>query len=77
MSHDLYLVAGDTEDAVRGPRPGYGVGVRKRERKRGDRERREGERETTGYEPFEMHAAIHYAILGGVIETPSVWGLIT
>ena len=35
-------------------------------RERGERER--GEREKTGYEPFALHAPIHWAMWGDVIK---------
>ena len=33
-----------------------------------ERARERGERETSGYEPFALHAAIHWAIKGDVIK---------
>ena len=51
----------------------YGVGVRERERERerearerGERERRKRDRRL--HSPFALHAAIHSALLGGVIK---------
>jgi len=41
---------------------GWGLGL--------GRERERGERETRGYEPFALHAPIHWAMLGGAIKSP-------
>ena len=40
-----------------------------------DRERERGERETRGYEAFALHAAIHWALLGGVSNVSSLTSL--
>ena len=54
----------------------YGVGLLERERESGEREGRERERKTRGYEPCVLHAPRHQALLGNMITSPCVWGLV-
>ena len=44
---------------------GVGVGVQERQTER----ERERERERRGYEPFALHAAIHWAMVGGGVKS--------
>ena len=71
----IYIYRRPADPEARGGGGGRGRRARRyarhgREHERGERERRqsEGERDTRGYEPFALHAPIHWSILGYVIK---------